>query len=121
MASQVQKATNCLPDNLLCFHGYLSSKVAQGATQRCPCVYLGINEQRPAPSLADDDGIVNGEAVIREALDDPLAGLHRLAQHGCHGEVGGAGDVMALALQSPLGGGALPVAASEGACTANTG
>ena len=93
--------------------------MAQSATHKW--AYLRVNEQGPPPSLANDDGIVNGEAVVGEALDDPLPGLYRLAQHGCHGEVAGAGDVVALALQSPLRGGPLPVAASEGACTANTG
>ena len=83
------------------------------------CWYLRINEQGPAPGLADNDGIVDGEAVIGQALDDPLPDLHSLTQHCCHAELAGAWDVMALAFQSPQGGGTLSVAASESACNSN--
>lgn len=67
-------------------------------TQEWDGANLRINEQGPSPSLADNDSIVDGETVIGEALDDPLSGEHRLTQHSSHAEVGGAGDVVALAL-----------------------
>ena len=62
------------------------------------CAYLRVNEQRPAAGLADNDGIVDGEAVVGQALDDPLPDLHGLPKHSCHAEVCGAGDVVPLTL-----------------------
>ena len=60
--------------------------------------YLRVNEQRPAAGLADDDGVVNGEAVVGQALDDPLPDLHGFPKHSCHAEVCRAGDVVPLTL-----------------------
>lgn len=39
-------------------------------------MYLRVNQQRPAPSFANNDGIVNREAVIGQALNDPFPNEH---------------------------------------------
>ncbi len=62
------------------------------------CAYLWIDEQRPAAGLADNDGIVDGAAVVGQALNDPVPDLHRLPQHCCHAELSGARDVVPLTL-----------------------
>jgi hypothetical protein len=49
--------------------------------QQQTCSYLRVNQQRPASRLADDNGVINGEAVIWQAIKKPASDGHRLTQH----------------------------------------
>ena len=53
---------------------------------------LRINHERPATRVAHHDGVVDGEGVVGQAVDDPCADHHGVAQHGVEGEVARGGD-----------------------------
>ena len=78
--------------------------------------HLGVNKQWPPPRLADYDGIVNGETIIGQAVNDPAPDLDWLPENIDHLEVAGAGDLVGLAGCHPLPNGLLPVAGCEGTC-----
>ena len=78
--------------------------------------HLGVNEQWPSPRLADYNGIVNGETVIGQAVNDPAPDLDGLPQNIDHLKVTGAGDLVGLAGRHPLPNGLLSVAGGEGTC-----
>ena len=44
----------------------------------CPFVglHLRINHQWPSPRVVQNDGVVNGQGIIWQVVDDPLADLH---------------------------------------------
>mmetsp|Transcript_161065 Transcript_161065/g.516989 ORF Transcript_161065/g.516989 Transcript_161065/m.516989 type:complete len:533 (-) Transcript_161065:1584-3182(-) len=48
---------------------------------------LRIDHQRPASGIVQDDGIVDAERVVGQAIDDPLAHFHCIADAGLQAEL----------------------------------
>ena len=43
------------------------------------CLHLGVHHERPSPRVVQDDGVVDGQRVVGQAVDDPLPDLHLVA------------------------------------------
>ena len=50
-------------------------------------LHLWVNHQRPSPRVVQNDGVVNGQGIVWQVIDDPLPDLHfvtnTLPQQSC--------------------------------------
>mmetsp|Transcript_14307 Transcript_14307/g.34751 ORF Transcript_14307/g.34751 Transcript_14307/m.34751 type:complete len:352 (+) Transcript_14307:1461-2516(+) len=63
---------------------------------------LRVDDERPPARLAHNDGVVDGEGVVGQSVDGPVADLYGLAQHGAEFERVGTRDLLLLAQRDPL-------------------
>ena len=45
------------------------------------CSYLWVDEQRPPPCFRHHDAVVNGEGVVGQPINGPVADLDGIPQH----------------------------------------
>jgi hypothetical protein len=75
---------------------------------------LRVDHQRPPARLLDDDAVLDGDVVARQALYPPLPHLHRVHEHGEQRDVAGVRELELAELGPPLRHDALAERRGEG-------
>eukprot|EP00955_Chlamydomonas_euryale_P021028 222754-Chlamydomonas_euryale.AAC.4 len=76
---------------------------------------LRVDHERPAPRACDHDAVVDGEGVVGQSGDAPLADPDRIPQHRRQAELPGAGHAACLQVCHPLPHDLVAVCHREGA------